>query len=137
MRALGKVWKAVVGAEGAGCEGTGSTIPRDVVAARPVPAFEPWDAAEEASETRAAERFVPHRTATMLTTGSGKRVPARIINLSRTGVALEADLAGFTPEDVALVGTRPVVPGRRIALGVVFLFKKPLDPRLCGPDIVL
>ena len=80
---------------------------------------------------------MPDRTATVLTTASGKRFTARIINISRTGVAVEPEAAGIVPGDVTLVGTRPVTPGRRIALGMVFLFVKPLDPKLCGPDIIL
>ena len=80
---------------------------------------------------------MPHKTATVLTTVGGKRIAARIINISRTGVAVEPEAGGIGPEDIALVGTRPVSPGRRIALGMVFLFKKPLDPKLCGPDIIL
>ena len=50
---------------------------------------------------------------------------------------MEPESTGIGPDDIALVGTRPVTPGRRIALGMVFLFKKPLDPKLCGPDIIL
>jgi len=36
-----------------------------------------------------------------------------------------------------MVGKRPVMAGRAIALGTVFLFEKPLDPKLCNPKIVL
>ncbi len=139
MIGLGRVWKAVTGGkEGAATAPPASTIPRSIGAPRPVPAAPAWDpVGVEPSETRAAERFVPNRTATVLTTATGKRLAARIINISRTGVAVEAETAGLDPDDIALVGTRPVTPGRRIALGIVFLFKKPLDPKLCGPDIVL
>ncbi len=89
------------------------------------------------SETRAANRFVPHRTSTMLTTSDGKRVPARIINISRMSVAVEAEFSGCSPGHIVTVGKRPVMPGRRITLGTVFLFKKPLDPKLCDPKIIL
>ena len=138
MIGLGRVWKAVTGGGGPGEAPPASTVPRDVTAPRPA-AVEPlWDAAEAVpSETRAAERFVPHKTATVLTTASGKRIAARIINISQTGVAIEAELSGFGPADIATVGSRPVEPGRRIALGMVFLFKKPIDPKLCGPDLIL
>ncbi len=139
MIGLGRVWKAVTGGRaGAAPTQPASTIPRDIAAPRPVAVEPPWDSADvEPSETREAERFVPHKTATVLTTVGGKRIAARIINISRTGVAVEPEAGGIGPEDIALVGTRPVSPGRRIALGMVFLFKKPLDPKLCGPDIIL
>ena len=137
MIGLGRVWKTVRG--GGQVEAPpASTIPRDVTAPRPASADPLWDAAAaEPSETRAAERFVPHKTSTVLTTTGGKRLAARIINISRTGVAVEAELSGLGPADIATVGSRPVEPGRRIALGMVFLFKKPIDPKLCGPDLVL
>lgn len=140
MIGLGKVWKAVTGGkdEGAVPAQAGSTIPRDIAALRPAPVQPAWPVAPAAaSETREAERFVPDRTATVLTTASGKRLSARIINISRIGVAVEMEGSAVAPEEVTLVGTRPVTPGRRIALGMVFLFAKPLDPKLCRPDIVL
>lgn len=139
MIGLGRVWKAVTGGHrGAAPAEPASTIPRDITAPRPVIAAPAWDPADvEPSETRSAERVVPHKTATVLTTTGGKRLAARIINISRTGVALEPEAGGIGLDDIALVGTRPVTPGRRIALGMVFLFKKPLDPKLCGPDIIL
>ena len=140
MIGLGRVWKAVSGGRdsAAPARQPASTIPRDIAVPR-VPVFEPaWDPVElEPSETRSADRFVPHKTTTALTTTGGKRLAARIINVSRTGVAVEPEAPGVGPEEVVLVGTRPVTPGRRIALGMVFLFKKPLDPKLCGPDLIL
>ena len=138
MIGLGRMWKTVTGqADGASQAAVRpSTIPRAIPGPRrPAPPA----TAEEAtpSETRSAERFVPHRTSTVLTTTSGKRIAARIINVSQTGVAVEAELQEFAAQDVATVGGRPVVPGRRITLGLVFLFRKPLDPKSCGPDIIL
>ena len=139
MIGLGKMWKAVTGQEGrANAPAKLSTIPRDITAPRPAPVDMVADLDEDApGDTRGASRFVPHRTSTVLTTQSGKRIAARIINISQTGVALEAELGEVSPQDVITVGTRPVVPGRRITRGIVFLFKKPLDPKLCSADIIL
>ena len=136
---LGRVWKAVTGGKDGGAPAQpASTVPRAVTAPRPVTVEPSWSFADvEPSETRSAERFVPNKTSTVLTTAGGKRVAARIINISRTGVALEPEAAGVSPAEVTHVGTRPVTPGRRIALGMVFLFVKPLDPKLCKPEIVL
>ena len=136
---LGRVWKAVTGGKDGGAPAEpGSTIPRAVAAPRPASSEPAWGVSDvEPSETRSAERFVPHKTATVLTTAGGRRVAARIINISRTGVAVEAGSGEFDAAEITMVGTRPVTPGRRIALGMVFLFKKPLDPKLCGPDLIL
>ena len=140
MIGLGKVWKAVTG----GGQGSArsaeplSTIPRDLGAMRHAVSQPVWDDTNEGpTDTRGAERFVPTKVSTVLTTTTGKRIFARIINISQTGVAIEAELADATPADIAMVGSRPVTPGRHISLGTVFLFKKPLDPKLCGPDIIL
>ena len=137
MIGLGRMWKSVTARDGGAAQALSrlpSTVPRAIPAPRaPAPPVEDTGP----SETRGAERFVPHRTATVLTTTSGKRIAARIINISQRAVAVEAEFKDVTAGDIATVGTRPVMPGRRIALGTVFLFKKPLDPKLCGPEIVL
>ena len=91
----------------------------------------------EAGDTRSGERFVPRRTSVTITMQSGKKVSGRIINVSQTGVAVEADFAAAGRDGVVMVGSRPVVAGRRISLGRVFLFEKPLDPAVCHIDIQL
>ena len=92
---------------------------------------------EDAGDTRSGKRFVPRRTSVTITMQSGKKLSGRIINVSQTGVAVEADFAAIGRDGVAMVGSRPVVAGRRISLGRVFLFEKPLDPRLCNAEIQL
>ena len=101
----------------------------------PEPDYLPPD--NEAGDTRSGERFVPRRTSVTITMESGKKVSGRIINVSQTGVAVEADFAAVGRDGVAMVGSRPVVAGRRISLGRVFLFEKPLDPMACHVDIQL
>jgi hypothetical protein len=140
MIRLEKVWKAVTGGGQSSARSAPpqSTIPRDLAALKQAAPQPVWDGADEGPvDERGAERFVPHKTNTALTTASGKRIAARIINISQTGVALEAELGEVSPAEIITVGSRPVVPGRRIALGMVFLFKKPLDPKLCNSDIIL
>lgn len=88
-------------------------------------------------QTRSAERFVPHKRATVLTSASGKKLGARIINLSSVSVAIEADFSKMKPDEVHFVGSRRVLPGRRIMLGWVFLFEKPLGPQATQPDVIL
>lgn len=77
------------------------------------------------------------KTTTILTTKSGKWLAARIINVSATGVAVEAEAADLRADDVAKIDSRPVTPGRRVAHGIVLVFQTPLKPEECGPDIVL
>ncbi len=95
------------------------------------------DAANDAEVARQADRFVPVRSATVLTDNRGKGLRARIINVSATGVAVEADFRVMPADTVTMVGSKPVTPGRAIRGGHVFLFDKPLDPARCDPSIVL
>ena len=88
-------------------------------------------------ETRTARRLVPRKTATTLITASGKSLSARIINLSEQGVAVEVNLSKLGSDEIVKVGTHPVKQGRKIALGAVFQFVSPLDPKSCNRDVVL
>jgi hypothetical protein len=115
----------------------GSTFsPDDRLAKKPV-LNPPSPPEEPGTETRAAKRFVPRRTATSLTTTTGKKLDARIINVSSLAVALEADFSNIGADPIVTVGLRPVRQGRRIMRGMVFLFEKPLDPSLCRPELIL
>ena len=93
--------------------------------------------AKTSSDTRGATRFVPLRAKTSLTIIGGKKMDARIINVSATGIAVEADFTAVGPESIEAIGLRKVLPGRRIRRGAVFLFVKPIDPKLCKPEIVI
>ena len=92
---------------------------------------------EAGNSARQAERFVPDRPFTTLTDKRGKTIRARIINMSSTGVAVEADFRIMPPETVAVVGSKPVTPGRAIRGGHVFVFIKPLDPARANKQVVL
>ena len=136
MIGIGKLWNDVGGRGSAGLKR--STLPRQAGAPETT-LIAPSSACSDplSSDTRVADRFVPNKTSTMLTTWEGRRVAARIINISRMGVAVEAEFSDCGPGDIVMVGKRPVMAGRAIALGTVFLFEKPLDPKLCDPKIVL
>ena len=77
------------------------------------------------------------KTSTTLTDKRGKAIRARIINLSATGVAVEADFRIMPADTVSFVGAKPVKQGRAIRGGQVFLFDKPLDPARCTKQIGL
>ena len=114
----------------------GSTIPRQVrtgppAAARQVPA------PAIGIETRSSDRFVPRKGRTSLTLSGGKKLDARIINMSSRSVAVEADFSVTKLDAVVMIGSQPVRPGRKISLGAVFVFLRPLDRSLCTDDIVI
>ena len=95
------------------------------------------DPGREVASERQADRFVPDKAQTFLTDKRGKQIRARIINISATGVAIEADFEAMPADTVAVVGAKPVTLGRTIRRGQVFLFDKPLDPARCNRQIVL
>jgi hypothetical protein len=92
---------------------------------------------ERTIETRAETRFVPKYTTTSFTLKSGKRHDARIMNMSRFGVALDADFTDVAVEDITLVGKHPVKHIRNLRPGAVFRFKTPIEEKLCNPSIIL
>ncbi len=140
MIGFGRIFKGAAGQDRAKAPPTVpmSSVYRAITAHKPSLQAEPdFPPDNEAEDTRSGERFVPRRTSVTITMQSGKRVSGRIINVSQTGVAVEADFAAAGPDGVVMVGSRPVVAGRRISLGRVFLFEKPLDPKVCHADIML
>ena len=114
----------------------GSTIPRQVRTGRPY-AVQLSTTASNGIETRSADRFVPSKSRTSLTLAGGKKVDARIINMSSRSVAVEADFSDIRPDSVIMVGSYPVRPGRKIKLGAVFVFLRPLDRSLCNENIIV
>lgn len=104
----------------------------------PPPSLPAADApSQDGAMERQADRFVPTRTGTTVTDTRGKSQRARIINVSATGVAVEADFRLMPPNTITMVGAKPVAPGRAIRGGHVFTFDKPLDPARCNPQILL
>ncbi len=115
-----------------------TSVPRQLTPAsradfRPAPP----EPAPFSTDTRGAERFVPRRTGTVLMTDGGKKISARIINVSALGVAVEADFSQVNPQSIVMVGERKVKSGRKISRGTVFLFDTPLPKHLCGPDFIV
>ena len=112
----------------------GSTIPRAIRMGSRSATPRPNIPEVQATETRGARRFVPRKSKTFLTLGTGKKLDARIINMSAAAVAVEADFSAASPASVTMVGSHPVKPGRKITLGFVFLFLKPISPSQCTED---
>ena len=140
MIGFGRIFKSAAGQDRAKEPATVpmSTVYRAIPVPKPtIPAGSEWPQESDAGDTRSGERFVPRRTSVTITMASGKKLSGRIINISQTGVAVEADFGTAGRDGVVMVGSRPVVAGRRISLGRVFLFEKPLDPKLCHADIQL
>jgi hypothetical protein len=93
--------------------------------------------AERKTEMRALTRFVPQRAVTTITVKTGKRHSVRIMNMSRNGVAIEADFAQIAVEDITLVGQRAVTYIRNFRGAAVFRFNITLDEKECNPTIIL
>jgi len=93
--------------------------------------------AERTIETRTEDRFVPYNTSTSFTLKNGKRYDARIMNMSRFGVALDADFSNVPVEDIIFIGKRAVTHIRSLRPGAVFKFKTPLEDKQCDPSIIL
>lgn len=91
----------------------------------------------DAGPSRQTDRFVPLQTNTTVLDDRGKRHRARIINLSATGVAIEADFAAIPADTITHVGSLRVSEGRTMRHGVVFVFEKPLDPDRCHIKTIL
>ncbi len=92
---------------------------------------------ERTIETRREERFIPLYTVTSFTLKSGKRFDARIMNLSKYAVAIDADFSKVAIEDITHVGKHAVTPVRILRPGAVFKFKTPIEDKLCNPSIIL
>ena len=86
--------------------------------------------------TRVQPRLVPLRTAVAVTLDDGRSVPATILNLSASGVALSL---GAAPEPGATitVGRTPARVARRFAAGIGAAFLVPLDPDTVSERAVL
>jgi len=85
---------------------------------------------------RVHRRIVPERTAVEVELADGRRVPAQILNLSASGVALSLDTAPALGE-IIRVGRRQATVARRIERGVGVAFLEPLEDAAVGEHTVL
>ncbi len=86
---------------------------------------------------RRHRRFVPVQTLTTLYLQGGQEVPARITDVSMSGVAVEAPITDLQFATVLRVGSRPAAPIRRTQEGAVFRFATLLDPLDVDRTLVL
>lgn len=87
-------------------------------------------------EVRVCRRVVPRRRTVQVVTVDGTSVPARILNLSASGVALQMD-APLDLGQTIVVGRHRARIARRIDGGVGAAFLTPLDPATVGEHTVL
>ncbi len=89
-------------------------------------------------DTRRAPRFVPAQCTTSLLSKTGERYDdARIVNVSRYGVMIQADFSIVSPLDVSMIGSRQVDYVRRDHSGAAFEFALPLSFAQCNSMLLL
>lgn len=82
-------------------------------------------------------RRIPVNRSTTLHLQGGRRVSARIANISVAAVAVDVRLSDLDYAAVLKVGSREVGPIRRTPTGAVFGFSNFLDPQLFDQSFVL
>jgi hypothetical protein len=92
--------------------------------------------AKQSDEVRVHRRIVPARTAVRVALADGTAVPATILNLSASGVALRIDVPLAVGQEI-VVGQRRAMVARQIAQGVGAVFAEPLDDAAVGENTVL
>ncbi|MDP4027126.1 PilZ domain-containing protein [Methylobacterium sp. NEAU 140] len=85
---------------------------------------------------RVSRRIVPAHTAVEVTLMSGRRVPAQIVNLSASGVALALD-APLSLGQMIIVGRQRAAVARLIEGGIGAAFLVQLDDAAIGEHTVL
>jgi hypothetical protein len=88
-------------------------------------------------ESRRAKRFAPLHPLISLTLNNGEKREARIVNVSRFGVLVDADFADINASDVIAVGSTNVKHVRHVKGGAAFMFTKPLSARAFDPNLML
>lgn len=88
-------------------------------------------------EARRHRRFIPARRATRLHMRDGREIPARIVDISIAGVAIEARITELEFLSVVRVGSRAAGPVRRTSVGAVFGFEALLEPQPFDASFVL
>jgi hypothetical protein len=79
--------------------------------------------------------FVPINSETSITLKTGERRDARIINVSRYGVAIETEV--LRVKDVILIGSTKVQFVRSVRSRAMFKFMRPLSFKLCNSQLIL
>ncbi len=96
-------------------------------------------AAFNAATVRGAprRRVKPNQDRVVVTPADGRKLTARVLDLSMTGVALETDLPNVGVGSTVVIGSRKALAVRKLARGLAFQFEKPIPAAEFNPDIVL
>ena len=73
----------------------------------------------------------------IVTAPDGRKLTARILDLSMAGVALETEMPGIGIGSTLVIGSRKAMAVRKLAKGMAYQFQKPLPASAFDPDIVL
>lgn len=90
-----------------------------------------------AAPAAARRRVKPSQDRVVVTPADGRKLTARILDLSMTGVALETDLPGVGVGSTVVIGARKALAVRKLARGMAFQFEKSISPADFNTDIVL
>lgn len=93
------------------------------------------------SATRAPERrplrVKPWHDRVTVTPADGRKLTARVLDLSMAGVALETDLPGVGVGSTVVIGSRKALAMRKLARGMAFRFEKPIPEASFDADVVI
>ena len=83
------------------------------------------------------QRIKPNQDRVIVTPADGRKLTARILDVSMTGVALETDLPGIGIGSTVVIGSRKAMAVRKLAKGMGFQFQKSIPASAFDTDLVL
>lgn len=91
------------------------------------------------SETldRPDQRIKPKKDRVIVTAPDGRKLTARILDLSMAGVALETEMTGIGIGSTLVIGSRKAMAVRKLSKGMAYQFQKPLPASAFDADIIL
>lgn len=83
------------------------------------------------------QRLRPKQDRVIVTPADGRKLTARIIDVSMSGVAIETDLPGVGLGSTVVIGSRKAMAVRKLARGMAFQFQRSIPAALFDTEILL
>lgn len=83
------------------------------------------------------QRVKPSNDRVVVTPADGRKLVARVLDLSMSGVALDTDLPGIGVGSTVVIGARKALAVRKLSRGLAFQFERPIPAADFDTDIVL